>query len=80
MRLRALLRALDFFVPMDVLLAVFMVFALENIVDALVGDVGLHVWIVLYMVGVVMLGVAHYFSADEDERDEFEEDVDESFK
>lgn len=76
MKIRALFQVIDFFLPTDVLLAVFMVFALENIVAQIVGDVGVVVWLALYVVGTAILGLTRYLSADEEEMEDLQEDFD----
>lgn len=77
MNLRALLRVIDFFVPVDVFTAVFVVFALENVADyyfSLYIPDGLSgpVWLVIAVIGLALLNLA---SADAEELDELEDDL-----
>lgn len=80
MNLRALLRVIDFFIPIEVLSAVLMVFALENVIDYyftlyvpehLMG----RAWLAVYIVGLLIIAGLNLAAADEDELDELEEDV-----
>lgn len=74
--LRTLLRIFNFFVPIDVLSGVFLVFALENAMAAALGPIGIGGWIVVYFVGLVLVVVFQYYSADGEEMDEFEDALD----
>ena len=74
---RALLRIIDWFVPFEVFTAVFVVFALENVTDyyfSLYVPEGVSgpLWLVIALVAMVFLNFA---SADEEERDELEDNV-----
>ena len=74
---RAIIRVVDFFVPMDVFTAVFVVFALENVADyyfSLYVPDGLSgpMWLGIAVVALALLNLA---SADEEEMDELEEDL-----
>lgn len=72
---RALVRILDFFIPLEVLSSVLMVFVAENILDSLVGPIGLYGWLTIYLVGVLVVSGLRYVSADDDELDELEDDL-----
>lgn len=72
---RALVRILDFFIPLEVLSSVLMVFVAENILDSLVGSIGLYGWLTIYLVGVLVVSGLRYVSADDDELDELEDDL-----
>jgi len=79
MDIRALLRVIDHFIPIDVLTAVFVVFSLENVTDHYFSlyvpqELSGPVWLVIALIGMAMLNLA---SADDEEIDELEEDIDE---
>lgn len=82
MNLRALLRIIDFFIPVDVFTAVFVVFALENVAnhyfslyvpDGFSGPA----WLVIAIIAMAFLNIA---SADDEEMDGLEEDIDDVFE
>ena len=77
-RLQAVAGVLDFVVPFDVLSAVGLVFALENIVEAYIttGTIPAE-WAAIYVAFAVVVGVVRYLSADDEEVAGFEEDLDE---
>lgn len=76
MNIRAILGVLDFFIPVDVVLAVMLVFAMENIVETLIGgNPGLAVWVALYVLGILVLSASNYLSADEEELEDLNEDL-----
>lgn len=82
MDFRAFLRVIDFFVPMEVLSAVFLIFALENVIDIVVSihlpeASPLGVWVAIYLIGVLVMGLANYYSADEEELEELGDDLEE---
>lgn len=74
---KALFGIVDFFIPLDVFLAIFLVFAMENIVEQLVGDVGIEAWLLLYGAGVAVLAISTYLGADDDELEDLHSDLDE---
>lgn len=78
MNFRAALRVIDFFIPVDVATSVFVVFALENAVsyylEPLIPQTQVGpVWLLIALLAMLLLNVA---SADEEEMDELEEDLD----
>lgn len=79
-KIRALFGIVDFFIPIDllttVLSSVLLVFALENVLDTIIGDASLTVWLIVSISGVAVLAVVRLLSADEDEIDELEDDLD----
>ena len=76
--LEAVAGIVNFIIPADVVLAIGIVFALENVVEAYVtsGTVPME-WVWIYLAGVVVLGVIRFVTADEEEMDELEDDLDE---
>jgi len=77
-KLDAVLEILDFFIPFEVLSGVGLVFAAENIADAYIttGTVPM-VWIKVYVVFIVFIGIGRYASASSDEREELSDELDE---
>jgi hypothetical protein len=73
MNLRAILRVIDHFVPLDVLTSVLVVFSLENLIDSYVSSLSVssEIWILMAVFGLVVLNLA---SMDEEEMDELEDD------
>jgi hypothetical protein len=71
-RISACFSIVDFFVPIDVLTSVLVVFSLENVVDAYVGaeTVGVSGWILIAFVGLILVNLA---SIEPEERDELED-------
>lgn len=81
MGLRALLRVIDFFIPVDVLSAVLLVFAMENVLEyyftIYVGESATgQAWLVVYVLGLLLVAALNVLSADAEEIDELEDDVD----
>lgn len=76
--LEAVAGIVNFIIPVDVVLAIGIVFALENVVEAYVtsGTVPME-WVWIYLAGVIVLGVIRFVTADEEEMDELEDDLDE---
>lgn len=68
---------LNFFVPFEVVSGVGLIFAMENIVEAWLetGQVPV-IWIYVYIVFALGIGVVRYYTADESELDELEDDLD----
>lgn len=75
-RFRALLDVLDFFVPLEVLTSVFLVFVGEMIFEEVVGEVSLVILLVIYLSGIVLTSALRYLTANEDELDDLEDDLD----
>lgn len=75
-RLRALLDILDFFVPLEVLTSVFLVFVGEMIFEMVVGEVSLMILLVIYLVGIALTSVLRYLSADDEEMADLVADID----
>lgn len=75
-RLRALLDILDFFVPLEVLTSVFLVFVGEMVFEQIVGTASLESLLLIYLLGIVLTSTLRYLTADEDERAELDEDLD----
>jgi len=75
-RFRAVLDILDFFVPLEVLTSVFLVFVGEMIFEQVVGEVGLTSLLLIYLGGIVLTSVLRYLTADEEEREELGDDID----
>lgn len=77
MNFRAIIRIIDFFIPFNIITAVFVVFALENVVSHYFA---LYIpprfsgpaWIIIAILGLALMNIA---SADEEEIDELEEDI-----
>lgn len=74
-RLRAILDIVDFFVPLEVLTSVFLVFVGEMIFERVVGEVGLVTLLLIYLSGIVLTSVLRYLTADDEEREELEDDI-----
>lgn len=76
--LEAILGILDFIIPFEVVAAVGLVFAAENIVEAYIatGKVPI-VWVQVYAVVVIVLAIVRYLSANEEELEDLEDDIDE---
>lgn len=82
---RSLLRVVDFFLPLDIITAVvaggLAVFAVENLLDAYIRT---HVpeqhwnvvWFLVAVSGVIILSLFNLMSADKEEIDELEEEID----
>lgn len=75
-KLNGLFGVIDFFVPLEVLSSVFLVFVAENILEQVVGDLGLYGWLAVYGIGLAVVSVMRYVGADEDERAELSDDFD----
>lgn len=79
-KLSAVAGIIDFFIPADVLTAVLLVFTLENVLDQLFST---HVppkyeavgWFLVYALGVISIGVINYVSAEDDEREDLTDDL-----
>lgn len=76
--LQALAGILNFIIPFEVVSAIGLVFALENIVEAYVttGTIPM-IWVQVYVVFIVLVGVVRLATADEEEMEELEDDFDE---
>lgn len=72
----AILRLIDHFLPLDVISSVFLVFALENVMELTLGEIGLVGWITVYVVGIVVVSALNLVSADEEEIEDIREDID----
>jgi len=75
-RLRALLDILDFFVPLEVLTSVFLVFVGEMIFERVIGEVGVMTLLLIYIGGIALTSVLRYLSADSEEREDLADDID----
>jgi len=75
-RLRALLDILDFFVPLEVLTSVFLVFVGEMIFERVIGEVGVMTLLLIYIGGIALTSVLRYLSADSEEREYLADDID----
>lgn len=80
-RFSAIAGVLDFFVPAEVLSAVLLVFTMENVLDYLFStyvppDLQGAGWIAIYAVGVLAISGLNYLTADEDEREDLGDDLD----
>jgi hypothetical protein len=79
-RLSGLAAVLDFFLPMEVLSSVLLIFAMENVLETAVsetiGSGGGAVWVVIYILGLSSVAALNYVGADEDERDDLHDDLD----
>lgn len=72
---------LDFFIPAEVLSAVLLVFAMENILDYLFtahfpAEYEAFGWLSIYLLGVVSISILNYMTATEDDLEELNEDID----
>jgi len=69
---------LNFFVPFEVVSGIGLVFTMENIVDAWLstGEVPM-IWLQVYIVFALEIGVVTYLSADEEALEELADDLDE---
>lgn len=76
MKLRSLIRVIDFFVPLEVLTSVFLIFVGELIFEKVVGSVSLPTLFGIYLTGIALTSALRYLSADEDEIDDLENDFD----
>jgi archaellum biogenesis protein FlaJ (TadC family) len=79
-RLSGLAAVVDFFIPMEVLSSVLLIFAMENVLNtavaATVGDGNGMVWVLVYIAGLSAVSALNYVSADDDELEEFHDDLD----
>lgn len=75
-KIRAIIDIIDFFVPLEVLTSVFLVFVGELIFEAVVGAVALPALVGIYLLGILLTSALRYLSADEDEISELEDDLD----
>lgn len=75
---QAILGILDFIIPFEVVAAVGLVFAAENIVESYVttGEIPI-VWLQVYVVVILIVAGARYLAADDDEIEDLEDDIDE---
>lgn len=79
-KLSSLAGILDFFIPAEVLSAVLLVFTMENVLDYVFSTyihesmhgVG---WISIYLIGIISISVLNFVTADEEERDDLEDDI-----
>lgn len=76
--LQAVLGILDFIIPFEVVAAVGLVFAAENIVDSFVttGEIPI-VWVQVYIIVIIIIAGVRYLTADENEIEDLEDDIDE---
>ena len=80
-KLRALAGILNFFIPAEVLSAVLLVFTMENVLDFLFSEfvpkslqgAG---WILIYLIGVVFISALNYTTANDEEIEDFNDDLD----
>jgi hypothetical protein len=80
-KLNALLGIIGFFIPAEVLSAVLLVFAMENVLDELFQAyvpeaAGASVWIALYVVGICAISLMNYLSATDEELEDLSDDFD----
>lgn len=80
-RIRKLLHVLDFLVPMEVLLALFVVFSMENVLDYVVGRFAPEsyvpeIWLFIALITSVLFGLARYATASDEEVEELEDELD----
>lgn len=75
MNWRALFRIVDFFLPIEVLSSVLLIFAMENALASALGPVGPVGWLLVYGLGILVLFALQYASADDDELDDLAEDI-----
>ena len=76
----SLIGIFDFFIPSDVLSSVLLVFAMENLLDYgfnsyIPATFQTLSWILIYIFGLVAISVINYKTADEDELDELNDDL-----
>jgi len=76
--LKAIAGVLNFFIPFEVVSGIGLVFAMENVVDAWLttGTVPM-IWVYVYIVFALGIGLVTYLSADEEELEELSDDLDE---
>lgn len=78
-RIQKLLQVIDFIVPFDVLIAVVVVFSLENYVDHAVQQYAPtappELWLLFAGVGLILFGLFRYVTATDDEFDELEDEL-----
>lgn len=80
-RLDSIAGILNFFVPADVLSSVLLVFTMENVLDhtfsALIPpEWEAKAWVLVYIIGVLAISSLNYVTADEEEREELSDDLD----
>lgn len=80
-RFDALTDILNFFIPAEVLSAVLLVFTMENVLDHLFTSLvpsgaGGATWVVVYVLSVIAISGLNYATADEEEREELGDDLD----
>lgn len=80
-KLNALLGIIGFFIPAEVLSAVLLVFAMENVLDAafqmyVPDGAGAGAWLAIYVGGVIAVSVMNYAGATEEEREDLSENID----
>lgn len=75
---QAILGIVDFIIPFEVVSALGLVFTAENILEAYVttGEIPM-VWVWLYLVFVVAIGIVRLATANEEEIDVLEDDLEE---
>lgn len=79
-KIKSIAGILDFFIPAEVLSAVLLVFTMENILDQIFSmyvppSFEASAWVVVYLVGVLTISILNYTTADEDELDDLNEDL-----
>jgi len=74
----AIAGVLNFFIPFEVVSGIGLVFAMENIVDSWLatGEVPM-IWLQIYLVFAIGIGIITYLGADEDELEELADDLEE---
>lgn len=75
-RLRALLDILDFFVPLEVVTSIFLIFVGEMIFERIIGEVSVTTLVMIYLAGIFVTSILRYLSADEEEREDLTDDID----
>jgi hypothetical protein len=79
-KLRSLAGIFDFFFPADVLSSVLLIFTMENVLDYAISSYipegfGPLSWLAVYVLGVGVISALNYATADEDELEDLEDDL-----
>lgn len=77
---RALLRVFDFFIPIEVMSAVLMVFALENVLGYyfetyVAAEHTALAWGLVYLIGAGTISAINLLTAEEDDLEDLSEDI-----
>jgi hypothetical protein len=75
-RIDAIIDIIDFFVPLEVVTSVLLVFVAELIFEAVIGAVALPILVLIYLVGILVTSGLRYMSADESEVEDLMDDID----